>query len=77
MQNNWLESVLTYIDAFSNAYKKNIDMVAYQDMRQLKGKVVQELMLQYIVDRKMNLERMLEVIDSANVVSFKKEEMKC
>lgn len=77
MQNNWLESVLTYIDAFSNAYKKNIDMVAYQDMRQLKGKVVQELMLQYIVERKMNLERMLAIIDRVNVVSFKKEEMKC
>ena len=77
MQNNWLESVLTHIDAFSNAYEKKIEVVPYEKMKELKGKVVQELMQQYIVDRTMNLERMLEVIDSVNVISYKKEELRC
>ena len=34
-------------------------------------------MQQYIVDRKMNLDRILSVIDSVDIVSYKKEEMKC
>lgn len=77
MQNNWLEAVLTHIDAFSNQYEKKIPVVDYSAMRKLKGLVVQELMQQYIVDRKMNLDRILSVIDSVDIVSYKKEEMKC
>lgn len=77
MQNNWLESVLTHIDAFSNSYQKKIDKVSYEDMKMLKGKVVQELMQQYIVDRKMDLYRMLEIIDRVEISNHKKEEMKC
>lgn len=77
MQNNWLEAVLTHIDAFSNQYEKKIPVVDYSEMRKLKGLVVQELMQQYIVDRQMNLERILSVIDSVDIVSYKKEEMKC
>lgn len=77
MQNNWLESVLTQIDTFSNEYGKNIELVPYESMRRLKGKVVQELMEQYIVKRTMNIDRMLEVIDSVDISSYKKEEMRC
>lgn len=77
MQNNWLESVLTHIDAFSNKYEKKMEMVPYEKLRVLKGKVVQELMQQYISDRTMNLSRMLEVIDSVDISEYKKEEMRC
>ena len=77
MQNNWLEAVLTHIDAFSNQYEKKIPVVDYSAMRKLKGLVVQELMQQYIVDRQMNLDRIFSVIDSVDIVSYKKEEMKC
>jgi len=77
MQNNWLEAVLTHIDAFSNRYEKKIPTIPYSELKQLKGKVVQELMQQYIVERKMNLHRMLEVIDSVAVSEYKKEEMRC
>ena len=77
MQNNWLEAVLTHIDAFSNQYEKKITVVDYSAMRKLKGLVVQELMQQYIVDRQMNLDRIFSVIDSVDIVSYKKEEMKC
>lgn len=77
MQNNWLEAVLTHIDAFSNQYEKEIPVVDYSAMRKLKGLVVQELMQQYIVDRQMNLDRIFSVIDSVDIVSYKKEEMKC
>ena len=77
MQNNWLEAVLTHIDAFSNQYEKKIPVVDYSAMRKLKGLVIQELMQQYIVDRQMNLDRIFSVIDSVDIVSYKKEEMKC
>ena len=39
MQNNWLEAVLTHIDAFSNQYEKKIPVVDYSAMRKLKGLV--------------------------------------
>lgn len=77
MQNNWLEAVLTHIDAFSNNYEKKITPADYSGMKKLKGLVVQELMKQYIVERNMNLDRMIEVIDSVDVTSYKKQEMKC
>lgn len=77
MQNNWLESVLAHIDTFSNVYEKKIEMVPYSKMKQIKGKVVQEFMQQYIVDRTMNLGRMLEIIDQANISLYKKREMRC
>ena len=77
MQNNWLESVLTHINAFSNTYEKKIEIVSYDNMKKLKGMVVQELMQQYIVDRTMNLERMLEVIDKIDISQYKRDEMRC
>ena len=76
MQNNWLEAVLTHIDAFSNAYEKKIEPATYDSMKKLKGAVVKELMQQYIVDRTMNSDRMMSVIDSVDAVPYKKEEMR-
>lgn len=78
MQNNWLEAVLTHINAFdSEKYGKKIPFAEYSSMKKLKGAVVKELMQQYIVDRTMNLDRMLKVIDDVDVISYKKEEMRC
>lgn len=77
MQNNWLEAVLAHVDAFSNAYEKKIEAIPYERLRELKGKVIQELMQQYIVDRKMNLNRMYDIIDQVSISSYKKTEMKC
>lgn len=77
MQNNWLEAVLTHIDAFSNQYEMKIPIVDYASMRKLKGLVIQELMQQYIVNKQMNLDKMLAIIDGVDVVSYKKEEMRC
>ena len=77
MQNNWLEAVLTRIDKFSNKYEKKIPLVEYSSMRNLKGAVIKELMDQYIVEKTINVEKMLEIINNSNVNDFKKEEMKC
>ena len=44
MQNNWLEAVLTHIDAFSNQYEKKIPVAEYSSLKKLKGAVIQELM---------------------------------
>lgn len=77
MQNNWLEAVLTHIDAFSNQYEKKILVVEYSSLKKLKGAVIQELMQQYIVDKTMNMDRMMAVIDSVDAVTYKKEEIRC
>lgn len=77
MQNNWLEAVLTHIDAFSNLYEKKIPVVTSESMRKLRGAVVQDLMQQYIVDKTADVDRMMAQIDAVDIVSYKKEEMKC
>lgn len=77
MQNNWLEAVLTHIDPFSGSYEKKIPMVTPESMRKLRGAVVQDLMQQYIVEKTADVERMMAKIDEVDVVSHKKEEMKC
>lgn len=77
MQNNWLEAVLTHINVASNQYEKKIPMVPYKAIKELKGKIVQELMQQYIVDREMNLNKLLEIIDNVDISQYKKEEMRC
>lgn len=77
MQNNWLEAVLTHIDAFSNQYEKKIPVAEYSSLKKLKGAVIQELMQQYIVDKTMNMDRMMAVIDSVDAVTYKKEEIRC
>jgi len=77
MQNNWLEAVLTHIDAFSNRYEKKIPVVTSESMRKLRGVVVQDLMQQYIVDKTADVDRMMAQIDAVDIVLCKKEEMKC
>lgn len=77
MQNNWLEAVLTHIDAFSNQYEKKIPVAEYSSLKKLNGAVIQELMQQYIVDKTMNMDRMMAVIDSVDAVTYKKEEIRC
>lgn len=77
MQNNWLEAVLTHIDAFSNQYEKKIPMAYYGAMKKLKGAVIKELMDQYIVEKTIKVEKMMEIINSSTVNDYKKEEMRC
>ena len=76
MQNNWLEAVLCHVDAYSNKYEKKIAPASQESLRRLRGAVVQEIMQQYIVDRVMNEERMMTVIDNTDALPFKKNEMK-
>lgn len=76
MQNNWLEAVLTHIDAFSNKYEKKFTMVKPVDMKRLRGAVIGELAVQYIEKRQMDYSRMEALIDSQNVLPEKKAEMK-
>lgn len=87
MQNNWLEAVLTHINAFDNKYEKKIPAVPYEAVKALRGAVVEELMLQYIVRKNMDVDAMMKVIDETDVqidsvsykelLSYKKEELRC
>lgn len=77
MQNNWLESVLTHIDAFSNLYEKKMEAVSFSKLRTLRGRVIKELMDQYIVEWKFDLDRLIDVIDQTDIAECKKEEMRC
>ncbi len=77
MQNDWLEAVLTHIDRFSDEYSKRIPMASYNSLKAMKGMIIKELMQQYIKDRKMDLNKILEIIDRLNVDPYKKREMKC
>ena len=75
MQNNWLEAVLTHVDAFSNQYEKACAPVSYEEIRRLRGIVVAELMEQYIVRREMNPAAMEAAICCADASGEKKREM--
>lgn len=77
MQSNWLEAVLTHIDAASDAYERTLAMVPYSELRQIKGAVIQELMQQYIGDKRVDRTRMLQVIDQQPVSPYKQEELRC
>lgn len=77
MQNNWLEAVLTQIDAYKGNHKKEFPMISFAEVRKLRSAVVKEFAMQYIVERVMNLERMIQCIQEQNVVQEKKQEMIC
>lgn len=87
MQNNWLEAVLTHINAFDNKYEKKISAVPYKAVEVLRGAVVEELMLQYIERQDMDVDAMMKVIDETDVqidsvsynelLSYKREELRC
>lgn len=77
MQNNWLQAVLTQIDTSSGKYEKKLTPVSYDEYKRLKGAVIQELMKQYIVDRKLDIRKIFECIKGADVSIFKKKEIWC
>ena len=84
MQNNWLEAVLTHINAFNNDYEKKIEPVPFETMKVLRGALVQELMRQYLVVGKIDEEALTRVIKETNVqpdsvsneaIKYKREEL--
>lgn len=77
MQNNWLEAVLTHIDVSSNMYARKLSEASYDALRKLRGIVIQELMQQYIVDKQMQLQNILAKIESFEIESYKKTELRC
>lgn len=87
MQNNWLEAVLTHINAFDNTYEKKICAAPYASIKRLRGAVAQELMLQYIERKTMDMPAMMRVIaqtdmqldsvDYSDPLAYKREEMRC
>ena len=77
MQNNWLQAVLTHVDAASGKYEKKLVHSSATELKRLKGVVIQELMKQYIVDREINARRIFDRIKSADASSFKKKEVWC
>ena len=77
MQNNWIEAVLAQIDKARDTYSEPVCRTSYEEIKQLRGSVIKELMDQYIVQRKMVLDKILNVIDENHISEYKKEEMRC
>ncbi len=77
MQNNWIEAVLAQIDKASDSYSESVCRTSYEEIKQLRGSVIKELMDQYIVHRKMELDKILMVIDENHISEYKKAEMRC
>lgn len=84
MQNNWLEAVLTHINAFNNEYEKKITPVPFEAMKKLRGALVQELMRQYLVVGQIDegaITRVIKETDvqtdsvSAEAIKYKREEL--
>lgn len=74
MQNNWLQAVLSKVTFFSNAYEKKTSSLSYEEMRMAKGHITYEFMRQCVKEQKMNVERLLEVVDSQVLPEEKKRE---
>ena len=77
MQNNWLEPVLTQIDAYGGHHEKEFPLLDFGEVRHLRSAVAQEFAMQYIVERQMNMEKMLDCIAHTEGAPEKKEEMIC
>ena len=77
MQNNWLEAVLTHINAYSHKTEAKIENADYSEITQMRGTAVKELIHQYIENRHMDLDALREKINAASVIKYKKEEMLC
>lgn len=87
MQNNWLEAVLTHINAFDNTYEKKISAAPYASIKRLRGAVAQELIQQYMERKTMDMPAMMRVIaqtdmqldsvDYSDPLAYKREEMRC
>ena len=75
MQNNWLEAVLAKIDAFSNRYEKEFVPVSFEQQRVFRGKVVQVLLKQRLVDKRIDKDKLMEVIENSTIADDKKKEM--
>ena len=77
MQNNWLEAVLTHIDAYSHHYETKIEPTSYEAITKLRGAAMEELVAQYIDHRQLDMQALLERINRVDISSHKKEEMAC
>lgn len=77
MQNNWHEAVLTRIDKYNDKYISKVEPASITAIKELRGQTIQELMEQFIVQKKMDIEQLNKKIDSVNISAYKKAEMKC
>lgn len=77
MQNNWLDAVLTHIDAYSHRYDSKIVPISYDAITKLRGAAMEELVAQYIDHRQLDMQALLDRINRVDISSHKKEEMAC
>ena len=81
MQNNWLEAVLTKIDKASDQYEKEMLLTEEERGRRaekerlMRGAVIDELLRQYRIDKRMDPEGLRAVIEGSGADAFKKREM--
>ena len=73
MQNNWLEAVRGKIDRASEKYDQRSTSVAFEDLKQVRGVIIMELLNQFIA-RKMDEAKLVRAVQSLGIVQEKKEE---
>lgn len=76
MQNNWIEAVLSMISCSSNRYYEKIGTCSFDGIRVLRTRLVNELIKQFVDEKQMDKEKLIEIIDSCDLSKFKKSEMK-
>ena len=75
LQNNWLESVLTHVDRFSNIYEAPLPEVSYSTLKDLTGIIVQELLYQQIAEKKFSLDSIIRKIEDVELPPQKRKEV--
>ncbi len=73
MQNNWLEAVRGKIDRASDKYEQQSVSISFDELKQLRGKIIMELLNQFIA-RKMDEAKVIRIIENMKISKEKKIE---
>ena len=77
LQNNWLEPVLCKISrADESRYQKEQVANTFEQLKQLRGSVLESLITQYQSTKNIDLAQSIAVVDAADVSTSVKDEMK-
>jgi DNA helicase HerA-like ATPase len=76
MQNGWEEPVLTKISKAEHTYERVETSVQFKDYRKFQNNIIEQLILEYEKTENHNIEAIFHLIDSYNIISSKKIEMK-
>jgi len=76
MQNNWLEAVLVKVDKASSSFEKEIKQNNFHEIKDLKGQVLTDMLVQYFEDQKIDRERLYSIVDRNSANEYVKDDMR-